>query len=282
LEQIFVSRNKLTVLDLRDNIALKDLSCKENQITRIDLAAIEAIRCRENQLPLSNLFTFSEMISNPLKKLLGRQEFPQQRLAVGDSVDYSAEKKFRGIATVYQVAMGLVGGTPAPPTHYTLNEGVITFHISGFYRVIMTNAAIISHPESPAVVVAPIHVLDFVPVEEIINVPATATVGASLFLTGKAVPTNATYQNKTWSIWDAGTTGAVITSGSVFKATAPGTATVSATVKDGTAIGTEYTQDFTIEVSALGIDEPPQALIEVHPNPTTGELRVVSSEYRGA
>jgi len=278
LEYISVGGNRLTVLDLRDNIALKQLICRENQLTQIDLAAIERITCRENRLPLSNLYAISEMISDPWSKLLGRQEFPQQRIAMGDSVDFSDQAAFGGIATMFIVEKN---GAPAPPDDYKVKDGIITFYNSGNYRVIMTNAAIVSHPEWPAVVVAPFQVINFIPVIEIIDLPTKAIAGIYLQLTGTVIPHNATYKDIAWKVKDAGTTGATIGIGSSrLYTTAPGTVMVTATVKDGSAIGRDYIQDFCVEVEPLSIDEPLLTALQVYPNPTTGELQVTSYELQ--
>ena len=88
------------------------------------------------------------------------------------------------------------------------------------------------------------------PVTNITGVPGSATVNTPLTLTGTVNPSNATNQTIVWSVQNAGGTGANITSGNTFNATTTGTATVRATIADGTAVGTNYTQDFSITVSA--------------------------------
>jgi subtilisin family serine protease len=154
LEFILVPGNQLTVLDLRDNIALISLKCQDNQLTHIDLVTVERIMCYGNRLPLSNLYTISEMISERNNKGLGEQELITQRIVEGNPVDFSTEKEFGGIATVFQVEKD-----DLQPEDYTIQDGIITFHKSGFYRVIMTNDAIVSHPKYPVEVVAPFEVI---------------------------------------------------------------------------------------------------------------------------
>jgi hypothetical protein len=53
-----------------------------------------------------------------------------------------------------------------------------------------------------------------------------------------------------WSVKTAGTTGASI-SGSTLSTTSMGTVEVTATIANGTAAGTDYTQDFSITITAL-------------------------------
>jgi len=275
LERISAINNSLSILELSDCIVFKNLSCQENNLTRIDLAAVEVIAPRENRLPLSELYKFSEMISNPLHKPLGRQVYSLQRVAMGNFVDFSDQNEFGGIKTVFKVEQG---GAPAPQGDYTIENGVVTFHKAGLYNVVMTNAAIVSHPEWPAVVIAQFFVIDFVPVTEIINVPATAIVGTQIYLSNRiVVPANATYTYTTWRISDAGTTGATLT-GTWLNTAAPGTVVVTATIKDGLAFDEDYTQDFAIEITPLNINEPAQELsgIKIFPNPITRELQVTS------
>ena len=164
LRVILVYGQKLSYLDLLDNTVFQDLLCKENELTSIDLVTIEYISCGENRLPLSELYKISEMISDPYDKLLGRQVFLQRRLVVGDTVDFSSQKEFGGIATVFTVEKS---GRLAPPSDYTVEDGVITFHKSGIYNVIMTNAAVVSHPlHGMARVIAPFEVMDSVGIHE--------------------------------------------------------------------------------------------------------------------
>jgi hypothetical protein len=89
----------------------------------------------------------------------------------------------------------------------------------------------------------------FVPVTDIINVPGEAALGTPLALTATVLPVNATNQNITWKVKDAGFTGAVI-NGSVLTAAAAGTVVVTASIDNGVAIGTAYNKDFIITVNA--------------------------------
>ena len=89
----------------------------------------------------------------------------------------------------------------------------------------------------------------FVAVTGITGVPTAATAGTPLTLTGTVAPADATNKAITWSVANAGTTGATI-SGSTFNATAAGTATVTATIANGATVTMPFTQDFTITVTA--------------------------------
>ena len=89
----------------------------------------------------------------------------------------------------------------------------------------------------------------FIPVTGITGVPTTATVGTDLTLIGTVAPANATNQTIAWSVTAAGTTGAAV-NGSTLSTTAAGTVTVTATITNGLTASSNYTQDFTITVSA--------------------------------
>ncbi|MCL2032541.1 MAG: hypothetical protein FWG96_04670 [Methanomassiliicoccaceae archaeon] len=89
-------------------------------------------------------------------------------------------------------------------------------------------------------------------VTDITEVPSAATAGTPLTLTGTVFPSDASYKTITWSVKNAGTTGATI-SGDVLSTTATGTVTVTATISNGKGVGTPYTKDFTIFVNPAQI-----------------------------
>jgi len=91
---------------------------------------------------------------------------------------------------------------------------------------------------------------DFVPVADITGVPATATAGTPLTLTGTVVPNNAAYKDIVWCVKDAGATGATIT-GNSLNTSDVGTVMVTATIENGLAIGADYVKEFTVTVNAI-------------------------------
>ena len=79
---------------------------------------------------------------------------------------------------------------------------------------------------------------DFIPVSNItFTAPKTTTAGVPLQLTGTVAPTNATGQVITWSVKDAGTTGATIDKNGVLNTNVAGTAVVTATILNGAVDG---------------------------------------------
>jgi len=89
-----------------------------------------------------------------------------------------------------------------------------------------------------------------VPVTGITGVPTTATAGTPLTLTGAVAPSNATNKTITWTVSNAGTTGAII-SGNTLSTTAAGTVVVTATIANGVSPGVNFTKDFNISVGVL-------------------------------
>ncbi|MCL2880984.1 MAG: Ig-like domain-containing protein, partial [Treponema sp.] len=89
---------------------------------------------------------------------------------------------------------------------------------------------------------------EIIPVYDITASAVLSTVeGTPLTLDATVLPTIATNKTVTWSVSDAGTTGASF-SGNTLNTTGPGTATVTATVSNGIAQGENFIKDFEITV----------------------------------
>jgi uncharacterized repeat protein (TIGR02543 family) len=135
-----------------------------------------------------------------------------------------------------------------------------------------------------SVTATPVAVLDsFVAVTDITDIPASATAGAPLTLSGTVTPQDATNKTLAWSVKSAGKTGAVV-SGNTFTASAAGTATVTATIANGASANTAFTKDFTITV-AKG-SNPKPATVKVTFNASggkvSGKAKLVKSVKQGA
>lgn len=91
---------------------------------------------------------------------------------------------------------------------------------------------------------------NYVPVTNITGVSATAVVGDQQTIKGTVTPSNATYTAISWSIVNAGTTGASIDAAGVLSVKSAGTVTVLATIKAGASLTSNYTQQFNIVVSS--------------------------------
>ena len=87
----------------------------------------------------------------------------------------------------------------------------------------------------------------FVPANDIISVDTAVVMGTPLALTGQVLPVNATNRTITWSVTDAGTTGAVII-GNTLQAEAAGTVTVTAVITNGLSSGVAFTKQFSVAV----------------------------------
>jgi len=294
LKRLFVSTDSrggsLRNLDVSACKALEEILCAYQALSILDLSnnpAMQLISVSENHFPLSNLYAICEVVQDRNYRRLGKQTLGSRRVALGDTLDYSSQKEFGGAATNFWVLNGRVPlgygyGTLAHPSEYNVNNGVITFHKAGWYTVDMRNPVIVSNVQnesvSPTCAILFVEAVDFVPATEITGVPASVSVGIQYILGPYRItvlPDNATYLRVTWTVTDAGTTGATVV-GTSLRTTAPGTVKLTATVEYGIASREDYTQDFVIEITPLSIDEAAQGLeaIEVYPNPTTGELRM--------
>ena len=113
-------------------------------------------------------------------------------------------------------------------------------------------------------------------VRNIAGVARATTLDVPLILTGTVEPSNAANRNITWSVKDAGTTGATV-NGAIFNSTAEGTAIVTATIANGKAADVDYTQDFFITVNKIlmpirGITGVPDAATVGRPITLAGKI----------
>ena len=98
---------------------------------------------------------------------------------------------------------------------------------------------------------------EFVPVNNVTGMPSICVERGAIILTGTVIPSNATNRSITWSVSNAGTTEAFITTSTtigginnILNTPKFGSVTVRATITNGKSTG-DYTQDFTIMVNAL-------------------------------
>lgn len=283
LEYLQACSQKLYSIDLSDCTSLHTLIVYDSSLSSLDVsqtAALKYINCFNNHLPLSQCYPTFLKVLDPDGAMYHTQHLGTQSVWTGDTIDFSSEKEFGGIATLFRVYIGsgFDGSQLAPDSTYSVKDGMIVFHTKGFYTVRMNNS-VMNAARYPPSVYASFNVAQSV--QEIINVPKTAFAGTPLTLTGKVVPNDATYKTIIWSVSDAGTTGATI-SGSKLNTTDIGTVVITATIKNGKRTGIDFTQNFSIEVIKMGINESTQELstIIVFPNPTTRELWVESGKLR--
>ena len=90
-----------------------------------------------------------------------------------------------------------------------------------------------------------------IPVTSITGIPSNILVG-DYTLNGVVVPSNATNQNITWSIKDAGITGATL-NGHTLTTTAEGAVILTAVIAKGLLNG-NYTQEFTVNIVAAIVE----------------------------
>ena len=151
---------------------------------------------------------------------------------------------------------------------------------NGQYTVTVTNTAGCSSTSAAVIVTIS---QQFIPVSNIADLPAEATVGTPLTLAGTVEPSNATNQTIVWNVVDAGGTGANIIGNNLF-VTAAGTAVISASIANGTAAGTDYVQGFYIKVNqdSVGIKQLTieNGELKIYPNPVDEQLTIKNEELR--
>jgi hypothetical protein len=87
---------------------------------------------------------------------------------------------------------------------------------------------------------SPQHTSGFKAVTTISGLPYTAVVNVPLTLSGTVLPADADNQTIVWSIINAGTTGATLSSGNILTATTTGTVRMKAQIVNGYASGVDY------------------------------------------
>jgi len=136
------SYNQLTTLDIRQYKELY-LICSDNRIKKIELNSDEiyyvSISSWDNQLPLSELYFLSNVYGVSNSSSLGDQRLDKIYIPPGADVDFSSEKEFGGVKTVFTV---FKDGIIASENDYTLNNGIFKFNNKGNYTISMSNKAI--------------------------------------------------------------------------------------------------------------------------------------------
>jgi len=135
---------QLSSLDLSNNPALHYVNCDDNQLDGLNLANnySGSLYCQNNRLRLSAINEIILKIDADFEYdyiEFCEQQLLSQKIEVGESIDYSSEKEFGGVATIFTIKKD---GLPAPESDYTVYEGIITFNTKGNYQISMTNSKI--------------------------------------------------------------------------------------------------------------------------------------------
>ncbi|MCL2070543.1 MAG: hypothetical protein FWH19_06125 [Treponema sp.] len=161
------------------------------------------------------------------------------------------------------IVASITGGSSFTPSTDTAG--------TSYFYVVVTNTRNGTTATATSNVVTVTVGATLVPVTSITSVPTAATAGTPLTLTSTVNPSNATNTTITWTVMNVGGTGATIAAGTnILTTTAAGIATVRATITDGTAVGTNYTQDFTITVTAVFVPVTPGGITGVPTTATVG------------
>lgn len=151
LNTLYCSGNRLTALNIANNVLLVVLHCDNNAIPALNIinnSVLSVLHCHNNAIPLANLYTLSNAISNVVTKWLGTQRLDTVTISTGMAT--SVDAVLGGVNTVFTVN----NGTAVEGVDYTIDytTRTITFNSPGIYTVKMTNTAITSETNYPAVV----------------------------------------------------------------------------------------------------------------------------------
>ena len=176
LRELLCYNNQLSVLDASGSTKYERLSCQNNQLQIFKLhenTVVWGFDCSKNRLQLSDLYNVKKMTNYSIHKYLGIHQLYPREVRRGDTVDYSAQSEFDGIATTFVIEKnGLIS---AENIDYVINNGIITFKDTGYYTVSMMNDSILSYVYFdeiyyldiyPAEVIAEIKVLENVEIVE--------------------------------------------------------------------------------------------------------------------
>jgi hypothetical protein len=147
--------NLLNYLIIRSNLELTTLNCSNNLLSSLDVSRNEVLQelwCNNNLFQLSWLYEDLNPF-NITNKYLGTQILKKRDVKVGVPVDFSLEKEFDGVATVFTVVKD---SPPYTSNDYSVENGFVTLNNKGAYTFTMTNSAVTSHPDFPAKIIIPL------------------------------------------------------------------------------------------------------------------------------
>ena len=229
---------------------LEELTCRGNELTEMPLLPVSLrwIVCSTNHLTSLDLSTQTRLTNANFSGTVQRVYLELNEDGDNWSLPISLNTPTFGNAAVsYADGKLTCTNNAVTRTSFTVQTGLEGLTLSG--TIYLTYAG----PPS-----------DFVPVTNITGIPETADAGTPLELDGTVFPSDATNRTITWSVKDAGTTGAAIGQTityvyvdselyplyrDILNTTNPGTAVITATVTDGLGEGTDFTKDFTITVT---------------------------------
>ena len=104
LKYLYFNDNELTTLDLNKNVDLVFLNCANNNLNSLDLSnntKIKVLGYHQNRLPFSEIKKLKDKF-NSFLYVSDKTLFSTLNKKVGETVDYSKEKEFNGVATNFQ------------------------------------------------------------------------------------------------------------------------------------------------------------------------------------
>ncbi|MCL2131518.1 MAG: cadherin-like beta sandwich domain-containing protein [Lentimicrobiaceae bacterium] len=284
LQYLICNGNQLSSLDLNNNAALNHLECQNNQLNSLVLSpnvTLQRLYCNNNQLLLSDLDAASQRVqysTQNLNKRMGPQFLPARQIVVGDTIDFSSQAKCGNTNTVFKVEKDYIGGVQAiVNVDYTIDSGKIVFNNAGHYFITMTNSAITTDQNYPAIVFAEFLVRGFNTDAALVNLSVSKGKLAPMFQSDTLnYSVNVEYEVSEISINAiANDTNATISGDTGLQQLAVGANifTITVAAEDKT-----ITQNYIITVNRAdtiienNIIEITQKVVKIYPNPTSGKI----------
>jgi len=159
LQNLYCSNNQLDTLDLSQNTALQYVECDHNNLSSLIISpsvTLQRLYCDHNQFLLSDLNVLTQRVqfqSGYSNKRMGQQQLSARQVVVGDTIDFSSQARFGYNGNTPTLFTATKNGIPAVlNVDYEVNNGLIVFKNADTYMLTMTNTAITSDPNYPAVV----------------------------------------------------------------------------------------------------------------------------------
>ena len=159
------ANNKLEELDLSNCSYLSSLICNSNKLTSLNIARStprDGTTCYDNQLSLNTLHTIQTYMSSYNPKNFGTQTYETQKAFKNNAFSLRGNMKVGSFGGVNSnIVVKKEGNTAVENTDYSLDFSAqtITFFTTGSYELTITNTAITSSAEYPAMVIMPVEVV---------------------------------------------------------------------------------------------------------------------------
>lgn len=172
LAELYCDNNQLTILEICSPVLLS-LNCSDNQLKELSMCELDAIDFEipnlfysfNNALTLSNLYTVSRQFIDALGIIerdfkIGTQYWESQNIELNEPFSLAGEMVLGGVNTKFSVMQNGIEIIEDIDYQIDFETETITFFREGIFEVMMSNDAIISAEDYPALVIVMFYVGD--------------------------------------------------------------------------------------------------------------------------